>query len=85
MGTVFRRTKERRTGTKPPKTMVCPVCKGVAHVRMSPDEANAWHDRVEAGKRGGAAPVVRPCWACGGSGQMPVERRKATQIGHFSR
>lgn len=64
--------------------MACPVCKGVSTVRVSAYEARAWHDRLKSGEPGAAAWVVRPCWACGGAGQIPVERRKA-KIGHFDR
>jgi RecJ-like exonuclease len=81
---VFGRNKERRIGTQPLPTVACPVCKGVSTVRMSAREANVWHERIKSSEHGAAESVDRPCWACDGKGQIPVERRKS-QIGHFSR
>jgi hypothetical protein len=64
--------------------MACPVCKGGSVVRMTPTEATTWNERIGEKNVAAIESVTRPCWACDGHGQMPIERRRA-EIGHFDR
>jgi RecJ-like exonuclease len=78
-----RKRVERRKGLKKPRTMQCPVCKGLRYVRTPLGDAKPWSEVDRAGEAF-AATVERPCWACNGAGALPVEER-GVKIKRFDR